>query len=256
TFLALDTGNTTGTAGAPTQELNTRDWGLEFQGFLLDDAFQWRLLIGAGIRNPPLTAPAAVGSQNAPRVTGYVQYNFFDVEKTTFVYAGYNFGRKKILGVSAGFDFQKGPEHDAYWAASANAFLSWPLNGPDPKGGDEVAALVQFIHFDGGNGSTPPNPTAAIATQNDILVEAQYYNNDLKGSVFAKFETRMPSDEAQKPANHILWFGGGLRYFIKDNNCNFTLAYNRAQYPDAPSSGAGARNATNQFTLQVQFYYY
>jgi len=255
TFLTLDIGNTTGTASAPTQELNTRDWGLGLQGFLLDDHLQWRAVVASGIRNPPLTAPAAVGAQNSPRVAGYVQYEFFDTEKVTFVYAGYNFGRRKILGVSAGFDFQKGSTHDAYWAASANAFLSWPLNGPDPKVGDEIAALVQFLHFDGGNGSTPPNPTAAIPTQNDLLVEAQYYNKDLSLGVFGKFETRMPTDEAQKPANHILWFGGGLRYFVKENNLNFTLAYNRAQYPDA-ASGPGGRNGTNQFTLQIQFYYF
>src|SRR5262249_29617080 len=116
-------------------------------------------------------------------------------------------------------------------------------------------ASLLYLHFDGGNGSTPPNPTAAVPTQNDIDAEVQYYNHDLQGSVFAKFETRMPTADAQKPANHTLWFGGGLRYFVKDNNCNFTLAYNRAQYPDG-ASGPGGRNATNEFTLAAQFYYY
>ena len=64
---------------------------------------------------------------------------------------------------------------------------------------------------------------------------------------------RRVTDDALKAANNTLWFGGGLRYYIKENTCQFAFAYNRAQFPDADSS---VKEGTNEFTLQMQVYYY
>src|SRR5262249_52419067 len=87
------------------------------------------------------------------------------------------------------------------------------------------------------------------------LAEVGYFNKDTKLSVFGKFEMLRVTAEAFKPANRF-WFGGGVKYHLFENYCNFTLAYNRQQFPDAPTSGAGAKNSTNQFTLAAQFFYY
>jgi len=245
TFWTLDIGNTTGTASAPTAEFATRDTGFEFQGFLLEDHFQYRAGVFAGIRNPPLDS--GVGSQNTPRFAAYLQYNFFDPEKTTFVYANHNYGKKKIVGVGAGVDVQKGPEHDPYWAASANVFAAWPLSGEASKeGGDEIGGLIQFMHFNG-------QDTAAIPNQNDILAEVGYYNKEYSFGAFGKFEARLLTDDTAKINGNQLWFGGGFRYYIKENNAQLAIAYNRAQFPEADSN---VRKGTNQFTLQMQVYYY
>jgi SAM-dependent methyltransferase len=247
TFLTLDVGNTTGTASAATGELNTRDYGVEITGFVLEDHLQYRLGVFSGLRNAPGVAPAPVtlGATNAPRVAAYVQYELFDPEVSTFVYGGQNFGKKKILAISAGFDFQKGNDVDPYYAFSGNVFLDWPLSGEANKaGGDTISALIQYIHFKGSE--TAPS----IAEQNDILAEVAYYNKDASIAVFGKFEGRFLA-QGDNPLNQ-LWFGGGIRYIVQENICNFTLAYNRMQLSNKPDT----RNDTNEFTLQMQFYYY
>src|SRR4029453_13691455 len=112
-------------------------------------------------------------------------------------------------------------------------------------GGDEIAGLLQFIHYDG------QETLPAIAAQNDVLAELAYYNKALRFSVFGKLETKRFSDEAARPGN-TTWMGGGLKYYVAESNCNFTLAYNRAEFPEAGE----AKNPTNQLTGQMQLFYY
>jgi len=247
TFLTLDIGKTTGIASGPTGELNTRDTGLEITGFFLEDHLQYRLGVWSGIRNPQGTGTPPdppLGATNAPRFAGFVQYNFFDPEVTTFVYTGQGFGKRKVLAVAAGFDFQNNINSDPYYAFSGSVFVDYPLAGDANKAGtDAISGLVQFFHFKGQ--STAP----AIAEQNDLLAEVAYYNKDYNIGVFGKFEGQFPTADG---AIKQFWFGGGFRYFIQENIMNFTLAYERSQF-----SNAGAtRNSTNEFTLQMQFYYY
>src|SRR5262249_39850533 len=80
----------------------SRDTGFQLKSYLLDDHFEIRAGVFSGSRQAANGAnPVA---HNAPRVTGYVQYNFLDTEKG-YVYPGYNFGKKMVLGFGAGFDF-------------------------------------------------------------------------------------------------------------------------------------------------------
>ena len=159
--------------------------------------------------------------------------------------------KKKLLGVSAGFDFQQNDGGaDPYLAFSAGVFGALPLAGEaNPKGGDELAFLAEYYHYDGG---TKPS-VANLVNQNDFLGEVAYYNKDLKLSVFGKFEMKKVADDVNKAQNQM-WFGGGLKYYVlPGNNCNFTLAYNRIQFPDAAS---GAPDGQNDVTLQLQVFYY
>jgi hypothetical protein len=251
TFLTLDIGNTS--ALVPNTS-GTRDVGLELKGYLLDDHLEYRAGIFSGARQPANAAAGNPVAHNFFRLTGYLQYDFLDPEKG-YVFAGHYYGKKKVLGVSAGVDFQKNdsPLVDAYLAFSGAIFGNWPLSGEANKaGGDEIAFIGQFYHYDGG-GTTGAVPT--LLKQNDFLVEAAYYNKDLSLGIFGKFEMQKFTEDADKAGN-TMWFGGGLRYYVSENVCHFTLAYNRVQFPDAPTSGMGAKNNTNEITLQTQFYYY
>src|SRR5215468_2818136 len=225
----------------------SRDTGFQLKSYLLDDHFEIRVGVFSGSRQ------AANGdnpvAHNAPRVTGFVQYNFLDPEKG-YVYPGYNFGKKMVLGVSAGFDFQKNdsPQTDAYSAFNAVVYGSYPLAGDASKdGGDEIAFEAMYQHFDGG-GTTGAVPT--LFKQNDVNVDAQYYNKDLSLGVFGKFEMQKFDDP--NTAGDTFWVGGGLKYFVREAYCNFTLAYFRAIFPNKPAT----RNDTNELTLQLQVYLY
>jgi len=251
-YLPLDVSNTAAVvAGTATSVL--RDVGMQIKGYVLDERLEYRLGTFSGLRqgpngdNPP--------AHNAPRVTGHLQYQFFDTEKG-YVYSGYNFGKKKLVGLSAGFDFQKADDvgedsTTAYKAFSAGVFGSWPISGHvDPNGGDEIDFNAEYYRYDGGT------TFSAIPEQNDANVEIAYYRKSLNASAFARFEIQEMADDAAGAAGtagNRRWFGGGFKYFVAENSLHFTLAYNRTQYPDADED---AVNSTNQLTLQMQAFYY
>jgi hypothetical protein len=250
TMLTLDGGNTSALIPNTSSQ---RDLGLQLKGYLLEDHLEYRVGLFSGARQAANATTGNPIAHNFFRVAGYLQYDLFDTEKG-YTYGGHYFGKKKILGIGVGADAQKNdaPQTDAYLALSAAVFGSWPLAGEGRKdGGDEIAFLAQYYHYDGG-GTTGAVP--ALAKQDDFLGEVAYYNKDLGFGVFGKFELQKFGEAAK--AGNTQWFGGGVRYYVYENVCNFTLAYNRARFPDAPTSGTGARNATNEITLQTQFYYY
>ena len=255
-FLALDI--------APTSQVipnafGQRDVGFELKGYLLDDHLEYRAGVFSGSRQAANAMEGTPIGHNKFRATGYLQYDLFDVEKG-YIFAGHNYGKKKILAISVGFDGQRNdePQTRTYWAASAAIAGAWPLSGrADPGGGDELAWLVQYYHYEGGprGGSAPELSIPGVpAKQNDVLAELAYYNKALSSSVFGKYELQHFPGRVANPSN-TYWFGGGVKYYIWDNYCNFGLAFNRQQFPDAPTSGTGAKNSANEITFQTQVYY-
>jgi hypothetical protein len=275
-YIPLDVANTAAVLlGTATSVL--RDTGFQLKGYELDDKLEWRLFVGSGLRQPAHdTAPIA---HNAPRITAHVQYQFMDPDYKGYVYSGMTYGKKKLLGISAGFDFQKGDDigsttTNPYYAISAGVFGAWPLGGDaNPKGGDELAFEAEYYRYDGGvpfPADATKLPTflagltctaglscAAIPKQNDFNVELGYYNKDSSFGVFGKFEMAKLDEADQSKALGVagskLWFGGGLKYFILENVCNFTLFYQRTQFPDADDTKI---NGINTFVFQTQLYYY
>lgn len=260
TFLTLDIGNTS--ALVPNTS-GTRDVGFELKGYLLDDHLEYRAGIFSGARQAASAADQHALGHNFFRLTGLLQYDLFDVEKG-YVYAGHNFGKKKILAITGGFDFQDNDsttnamgtkvDPEAYWAASGSIAGSWPLSGEASKtGGDEVSFVLQYYHYQGG-GTAP-----TLLKQNDFLGEVAYYNKDASFSIFGKFEYQKFSDDVVVAGvsgpnpNNTYWVGGGIKYYIWENFCNFTVAFNRQQFPDASST---QHNGANEFTFQTQVFYY
>jgi hypothetical protein len=247
TYLALDIGSSAAVfAGTATSAL--RDTGFQLKGYAFDDKLEWRLFTGSGLRQPANgDNPVA---HNTPRVAAHLQYQFLDSDKGYF-HSGMTFGHKKMFGASAGFDFQKadavgGVSTDRYLAFSAGLFGALPLAGDaSPQGGDELAWMAEGYYYDGGR--TFPS----IVKQIDLNAELAYYNKVGFG-VFGRFETKKVSDDINK-AQNTLQFGGGLKWFIQESSCNFTLAYNRDGRPDA---APGAPSGTNQLVLQFQTFYY
>jgi hypothetical protein len=253
TYLTLDVLATSATYIAATQTSTLRDTGLQIKGQLLGEHLEYRLAAFQGIRQSSPQA-GAQGGKNPFRFAGYLQYNFLDPE-SGYVFNGHYFGKKRVAGVSAGFDYQKldGADRDPYFAYSAAAFATIPLNGDPKSGGDEVAGIIQYLHFDPGTSApTPPTP-GGIAEQNDIGAELAYYNKGLHGSIFGKFEMRSHADDMFEAAN-LQIFGGGVKYYLAEAAANFTLSYNHIDTPDAPE--IAPINPVNQLVLQIQLAYY
>ena len=247
TYTSLDVLATSATFIGSVQTSALRDTGVQAKGQLLSDRLEYRIGVFQGIRQSS-AQEGAQGGKNPPRFLGYLQYDFLDTE-TGYVFNGMYFGRKRVLGVAGGFDYQKldGTDVDAYWAVSAAAFLNYPLGGPSKEGGDEISALVQWLHFDPGT-----TVTSGLADQDDIAAELGYYNKGLKGSVFGKVEMRMHEDEMFE-AGDLRIYGGGLKYYLAEAAANITLAYNRIETPNVPET---ALNPVNQVVMQLQLAYY
>lgn len=252
TYLSLDILTTSATYIAQTQTSTLRDTGLQIKGQVLGDHLEYRLATFQGIRQSS-AQEGAQGGKNPFRFSGYVQYNFLDPE-VGYVFHGQYFGRKRVAGVSAGFDYQKldGADVDAYFAYSAAAFASIPLSGDGKTGGDEIAGIVQYLHFDPGTTLQPPPAPGGVAEQDDIAAELSYYNKGIGASLFGKFELRTHSDEAFEAAD-LQIFGGGVKYFLAESAINLTLAYNRI---DTPNADEMTVNPVNQIVGQLQIVYY
>lgn len=282
TYLTLDTANTSATPLLQGNTFVLRDLGIQANGFFLDNHLEYRLGVYQGSRQPAITAgTGATAGHNGPRVVGSLMMNFWDPE-VGYVNGGHYYGTKKVLGVMGNFDYQTfrrdapglpvpfvpppapnqpgGTDKNAYYGLSAAAFINYPLSGSgNPKGGDEIAALLQFGRYDGGyrsdatgaptNAGTYPN----ILKQMNYLAELAYYNQAAKVSVFGKYEMRKISDDyiaAYKASGNQTWIQGGLKYYLAPANLmNITLAYERINNDDAPS---GQQGGTNNVTLAWQ----
>ena len=224
-YITLDASPIASVAGSPTQSSALRDLGFQAKGFFFNDHLQYR--IGAFDRQRD------ANGRNSLRTTAYLQYDFFDREKT-YLFSGTTLGKGKLLVIDAGFDKQS-----SYRGYSANTAAALPVNK-----GDEVAAQLQYIHY---NGMTK-FPT--IPNQNDYLLEAGYYVHKAKIQPFAKFESQTFVDvsNAGKDVNRA---GMGANYYIRGQNLKWTLQYLRAMPRNTTALKSG-----NELTVQLQLMYF
>jgi hypothetical protein len=287
TYLSIDTSNVAATPAGQGNTFVLRDLGFQANGFVAANHVEYRLGIFQGTRQGAVTTTVGnttvttqSGSHNGPRVVAMVSANFWDIE-TGYVNGGHYFGTKKVLGVMGNFDYQilrrdgpatipfqgvaafVGADKNPYYGASGALFINYPLNGPNPRGGDELVGLLQFGYYDGGfRGAALTAPTNAgtyplILKQTNYLAEAAYYNHAGRFSVFGKYEMRKISDDfdaATRAASNLTWIAGGLKYYVAPSNfMNFAIQYERIINNDAPGNQQGG---TNNVTFQMQVILY
>jgi hypothetical protein len=202
-----------------------RDVGFQARGYFFNDHLQYRGGIFDGERD--------ASGRNAPRPALYLQYDFFSPEKE-YAYAGTALGKRKILVVDVGGDKQ-----GTYRSMTANAATDTPVNG-----GDEIGFNFSAMHFDG----RTKFPT--LLDQTNYLAEAAYYIHKVKVQPFAKFETQdfVAAVNGTKDINR---WGTGLNYYIHGQNLKWTAQYTRA----LPQNGSTIR-PSNEFTMQLQVFYF
>ncbi len=225
TYYTLDLNSLTTVNNSSTQSAALRDLGLQARGFLFRDRLLYRVAALQGERD--------ANARNSLRTAAYLQYDFFDTE-TGYTLAGTALGKQKILAVDVGVDSQ-----GSYRGFSANVAMDQPV-----RGGDEIGGQFQFYHYDG------RRKFAAIVDQNDWFVEGAYYLHRAKIQPFAKYDTQnfVAAANAVKDCRRV---GGGLNYYIHGQNLKWTVQAMRAM----PFHGSTIRPG-NEFTMQMQLYYY
>jgi len=228
-FITLDISPTATVFSAPTQSNGLRDTGFELKGYLVDGRLEYRGAIFQGIRDVVSGKPTG---RNAFRHSAYLQYDLFEKERG-YVFAGTNLGKRKIVAISGGYDGQNN-----YKSYSGNVYASIPMGA-----GNEFAGQIQRSHYDGGTYIT------AIPRQNDDVIELGYYFAPLKLQPFFKVEDQKfnPSFSPSKDQNRI---GAGLNYYVYGQNLKLTGQALRVK----PKNNA--LNSTNEFTVQLQMWYY
>jgi hypothetical protein len=235
TLLTMDYGTWSFQENTSTQSSVGRDTGFQAKGYLADDHLEYRAGVYSGFRAP--------GVKNSFRFTGRAMYNVFDVEKVQF-YPGTYFGTKKILAFGASYDAQSD-----YAAYAGDVFFDYPIGG-----GNGITAQADYIHYDGGAtfGDTAPAATksAARLKQDDLYVEAGVFIKSLKLLPFLRYEMQKYADDANKGLNRNK-LQAGFGWYPYGANFNIKAGYTRQ---DAPDNSLVA--ATNQYTIQVQLFYY
>jgi hypothetical protein len=229
TQFTLDTSAYTYLQQTATQSTGgNRDTGFMVRGFLLDHRLEYRAGAFQGARQ--------TGSHNSFRYAGRLQFNFFDREDMysagsvySLSYAGSYLGDKKILAVGTGFDTQG--DYNYY---SGDVYAAIPTG---KSGG--IESTVQYQYISGGKTFT------SLPTQNTLMVEGGYYIKSLKIAPLARYEQRVYNGQEAK--NEVR-YGLGLNYYPFKYNFNIKAFWSRVDPKSTPM--------TNQFTVQLQFYYF
>ncbi len=278
TYVSIEVANISTTPVLQGNSTVLRDLGIQANGFFVNSHIEYRLGVFQGSRQA--AGPFQTGSHNAPRFVAMVSANLWDPE-TGYVNGGHYYGTRKVVGLMGNFDYQVfrtnapaaspfpagtgvGADKNAYVGVSGAAFINYPLNGPNPRGGDEIVGLLQFGYYDGGvRGSYDPATATNFGTyplvlkQTDFLAEAGYYNHGLRLSFFGKFEMRKVSEDYDiafrqtAPLPSQWWAAAGLKYYVAfpSNFMNFALQYERVNNMDAPGS---QQKGTHNITFQMQ----
>jgi hypothetical protein len=226
-LVSMDYGTWSFQESASTQSSVGRDTGFQAKGYLAGDHLEYRAGVYSGFRAP--------GVKNSFRFAGRLQYNVFDVEKVPF-YPGTYFGKKKILAIGAGYDAQS--DYSAY---AGDVFFDFPVGG-----GNGITAQADYIHYDGGVTFN----TATLFKQDDLFVEAGFFLGGPKIMPFVRYEQQRYSDDVNKALNRTK-YQGGLGFYPYGANFNIKAGFGRTDAPDNPNVAS-----TNQYTIQVQVFYY
>jgi hypothetical protein len=229
-FITVDISPTATVFATPTQTSGTRDTGFQAKGYILDGRLEYRAGLFQGVRTAATST--SVASNNAFRHAFWLSYDFFEKERG-YVYAGTNRGTKKVVAVSSGYDAQRD-----YKAYSASLHATIPVNGKD-----EFAVLAQGVHYDGGKFLT------SLPRQNDYLAEFGYYYAPLKIQPFGKYE-KQKFTLPVTPAKDQKRYGLGFNYYVSGQNLKVTGQVTNVK----PANNA--LHATNEYTVQMQVWYY
>lgn len=204
-----------------------RDTGFLARGYLADQRLEYRVGTFQGVR--------LAGSHNSFRVAGFVQYEFLDKENLDVpgtVYStslpGSYLGDKKVLAVGGGFDTQMDYR-----------YYSGHLYASIPAGDGAIEGTFQYQYLNGGTTFT------TLPTQNTEQVDLGYYIKALKIAPLVRYEKKVfNGQEAKNEAR----YGVGLNYYPYKFNFNIKGMWLRVD----PKTG----QTTNQYTIQLQFYYF
>ena len=192
-----------------------RDDSATVWGNVLEDKLQYRLMVGEGVEDDD--EPGGNPDDNL-RFAGRLSFNLFDTE-TGWFNKGTNLGKKKILAIGGGFDYQR----DLVWADKEDDYLAYTadIHLEMPMGDGAVTADAAYIGIDNSANSITSSDLTS-GTDGDIITGQLgfLFNGNIQPFVHA--ELILP-DASGAEDTHV--YGAGLNYYIKGLANKLTAEY-------------------------------
>ena len=200
-----------------------RDYGVMARGYIKNH-LEYRVGMFRGNRNHEGDFPYRY-------LFRFVYYPF--EADTGFYYAGPTFGKKRIIGIGASLDRQ-----GTYSANSVDVFVDQPFNN-----GDAFTVRADFIRYD--QQTAFLDQAAALPTQNDWLLEGNYYFHKTQFALFLQYASSDLTDPDPEDNQKIQ---GGIAYYFIQNKINIKAGFGKLLQTESPDR--------NQFIVQGQFCYF
>lgn len=239
TYLALDIPTWAMQQNAALASVAGRDYGVAFNGYLLDDHLVYRVGVFSGNRQASTNQTAPLGPaaccRNSPRFAGRVMYDFFDSEKA-YVYPGTYRGTRKVVAVGAVAETQ-----GSYEGFGGDVFVDLPV------GSDALTFETDYMHYSGWGKFY----AATIPEQETLWMDAGWYFGAWNLQPFARYEF-LHYGAAANAAKEQQRVGGGFNYYVMGQNFKITPYYERI-IPKVQPTTAKQKDA-NRFVVQFQTY--
>jgi hypothetical protein len=213
-----------------------RDYGVGFNGYLLDDHFSYRVGVFSGLRQPQVNQTAPLGpkanARNSPEFAGRFMYDFFDPEKG-YTYQGTYRGTKKVAAIAGVYQVQ-----GSFEAFGGDGFVSWPI-GPD-----SITAEVDYLHYSGWG-----KFYNSVPEQDTFFGNAGYFFGAIQLEPFVRYEV-LNYNAAVNKAKEIHRLGGGFNYYAMGQNFKISPMYER-EMPVVQPTTAKMKDF-NRFLVQIQ----
>lgn len=220
---------------------NWRDTGIEIRG-IYKNVMDYKVGVFRGQPRYLSESPSTNNNVNddaAPRISGRLQLNFMDAE-TGFFYSGNYLGKKNILSIGGGVDYQHNATKidnkiDDYIAWTADAIADYKINN-----NLVVAFQGAYVNVTNQPGAITENQWGYFAQMGVLLYE--YIQPVIKYQFW-------DGDTLYTSGVKTSYISFGLNYFISGHNANIKLEY---QTPFIYNhSISGEKKATLQFQIFI-----
>ncbi len=212
-----------------------RDDGVTIWGNVLEDKLQYRFMAAEGEESKAHENP-----DDNLRFAGRVSYNLMDAE-TTWFNKGTNLGKKSVLAVGAGFDYQA----DLKWGSREDDYSAWTvdIHMDMPLGEGAVTADAAYIIVE--NAANPVTDSdLAAGTDGDMATGQLGYLFAGRIQPFCHVEAIMPDASG---AEDTYVCGIGCNYYLKGLGNKLTAEWTTLD------SDSGAVEDKDILTLQAAF---
>lgn len=233
----------------------TRDMGVAVWGNLVNDMFQYRLDVMEGRK--------AVSGATAPasnfRYSARAHVTLLDPEND-YGYKGTYLGKKKVATIGAAYQYEPDvaygdtvarSDKKDYKAWTVDGFVEYPVAG---VGTFTASAAYEKIDLDDAYLGANPDPLSVgiNGEKNGYYAKAGYMLPKLPLQLFVRYERWRFANLNGIFDQRIDWYGGGVNYYLRDQNLKLTFEANSTGFNKGGGTPADGTEDFMTYVTQLQ----